>query len=413
MKRYVIVGGGPAGINAAVTIRSKDPDGSLLVLDRDRDRPYYRTELDTYIGGSTPEADMPLYPDSFYQEQRIQVRSQTVVSRLRLADRALDLSDGATVDYDALLLAPGSRPLAGSWPGAELRGVMTVRTWEDAREVVTRVAETDRMVVVVGGGVLGLILAEGIHQRGKQVVLLERERVLWTPFLDKDASGLVLKKMHDVGVEVLLGQEVAESYGENGQVTGIRTSGGQRVETALVVVAIGVRPDIGFLEGSGVRTDRGILIDHEFRTNVQDVFAAGDAAQGYDPVSGFFRLVTNWNNAAEQGRLAGASMAGATAPYRGVLVSNSESFFGLRVSIMGLAQPTGKNTVIVTGRDEAKGLYRRLLIREDRLLGAILAGNVSGEGMMKKIILDGKSLTVADAKSKFLTGLVIEESVAS
>ncbi len=124
-------------------------------------------------------------------------------------------------------------------------------------------------------------------------------------------------------------------------------------------------------------------------------------------------MVTNWNNAAEQGRLAGASMAGATAPYRGVLVSNSESFFGLRVSVMGLAQPTGKNTVFVTGRDEAKGLYRRLLIREDRLLGAILAGNVSGEGMMKKIILDGKSLTVADAKSKFLTGLVIEELAAS
>ena len=413
MKHYVIVGGGPAGINAASTIRTKDPEGAVLVLDRDQDPPYYRTELDTYIGGSTPDSDLPLHPESFYQEQRIEIRLRTVVSRLRQADRSIDLANGERVEYDALLLAPGSQPVAGSWPGRDLNGIMTVRTWEDARLVVQRVTKTDRAVVVVGGGVLGLILAEGVHQRGRRVVLVEREARLWVPLLDQQASDLVLANMQQAGIEVMVGEEVAEAYGEGGQVTGIRTSKGREVQTALLVVAIGVRPDIGFLEGSGIRTDRGILIDHEFRTNVPTVFAAGDAAQGYDPLSGVFRVATNWNNAVEQGRLAGASMAGAAAPYRGVILSNSEAFFGARVSVMGLVQPSGKDTLILTGRDDAKRLYRKLTLREDKLVGAILVGNVSGEGMMKKFLIEGRTLTVAEAKSKFLTGLVIEETATA
>ncbi len=410
MTRYVIVGGGPAGVSAATAIRSKDPDGSLLILDRDRDVPYYRTELDTYIAGTTPEGELPLNPESFYHDQRIDLRLRTVVARLRPAERAVDLADGSSVEYDALLLAPGSRPLRGPWPGADTPGVMTVRTWDDAREVIRRLGETSRPVVVVGGGVLGLILAEGIHQRGKRVTLLERERTLWAPLLDDVASGLVQKGLEGAGVEVGLGEEVTEVAGGPGGVGGIKTSRGRRLETELVVVAIGVRPDLDFLEGSGIRVDRGILIDHEFRTNVPGVLAAGDAAQAYDPITGLFRVVTNWNNAMEQGRLAGLSLAGAPTPYKGVMVSNSEGFFGIRVTVMGLTQAGAKSVTVLTGRNDEKGLYRKLVLREDKLIGALLVGNVSGEGMMKKFILEGRLLTITDAKSKFLTGMVIEET---
>ncbi len=410
MTRYVIVGGGPAGVSAATAIRSQDSDGSLVILDRDRDLPYYRTELDTYIAGTTPEAELPLHPEPFYRDQRIDLRLRTVVARLRPAGRSVDLEDGSSVEYDALLLAPGSRPLRGSWTGADVPGVMTVRTWDDAREVIRRAGETSRPVVVVGGGVLGLILAEGIHQRGKAVTLLEREPTLWAPLLDEPASAVVRKGVEEAGVAVGLGEEVAEVSAESGRVVGVRTSRGRRLETELVIVAIGVRPDLGFLEGSGVRVDRGILIDHEFRTNVPGVFAAGDAAQAYDPLTGLFRVVTSWNNAMEQGRLAGLSMAKASTPYRGVIVSNSEGFFGIRVAVLGLTQTGAKALTVLRGRNDEKGLYRKLVLREEKLVGALLVGNVSGEGMMKKFILEGRRLTSEEAKSKFLTGMVIEES---
>ena len=409
MKRYVIIGGGPAGINAAAAIRARDGAGEILVLDRDRDPPYYRTELDTYIGGSTSDAELPLHPPVYYQEQRIALRLQSVVARLKPSDRRVEMVDGERVEYDALLLAPGSYPLTVSCPGSRLTGVMTVRTWDDARRVTREVLETDRPILVVGGGVLGLILAEGIRQRGRQVVLLEREPRLWAPVLDEVASDLLRRGLTQSGIEVLLGEEIVEVYEENGRVTNVRTSGGRRMDAALVVVAIGVRPDIGFLDGSGVRTDRGILIDHEFRTNVPDVFAAGDAAQTYDPISGQFRVVTNWNNAVEQGKLAGGIMAGSSDVYRGVIVSNSETFSGVRVTVLGVTLPTADGTIVMTGRDQAKGIYRKLVLRQDKLIGALLVGNTSGEGMMRKQIVEGKATSGSELKSKFLTGLVIED----
>ncbi|WP_447973159.1 NAD(P)/FAD-dependent oxidoreductase [Nitrospira sp. Kam-Ns4a] len=412
MKRYVIVGGGPAGVYAASAIRAADAQGAVLVLDRDRDPPYYRTELDTYVGGSTPDVELPLNPPEFYREQRIELRLETVVTRVVPAERTVELTDGARVGYDALLLAPGSAPLTLSVPGASAAGVMTIRTWEDARTLIRLITSTDRSAAVIGGGVLGLILAEGLRKRGRPVVLLEREPRLWAPLLDEPASDLVRAAVEREGIEVLLGDQVAEIEAESGCVAGVRTAGGRWIPAAVVVVAVGVRPDIAFLQDSGVRTDRGILIDHEFRTNVPDVFAAGDAAQGYDPVSGLFRVVTNWNNAVEQGKLAGACMAGAGQPYRGVIVSNSETFCGLRVTVLGLTQPATGGAVVLTGRDPAKGIYRRLVVRQDKLVGALLVGNTAGEGIMRKSIVEGKPLSVTDVKSKFLTGLTIEERAA-
>lgn len=409
MKRYVIVGGGPAGVNAATAIRARDGTGEILIFDRDQDLPYYRTELDTYIGGSTPDADMLLYQENHYQEQGIALRLRTVVTGLEPAARSVRLSSGEEVPYDALLLAPGSFPLDIRRPGRDTVGVSTLRTWEDARRLIRRITEQSRPVVVVGGGVLGLILAEGIRQRGRPVSLLERETRLWAPVLDETASDLIRRGLAQAGIGVFTGEEVEEIRGTDGQVSGVRTSAGRDLEAGTIVVAIGVRPDIGFLTGSGVRVDRGILIDHEFRTNLPGVFAAGDAGQGYDPVSGTFQVVTNWNNAVEQGKLAGAHMAGGADLYRGVILSNSEAFCGVRVSVLGLSNPVAQNLSILSGRDQTKGIYRKLVLRRDKLVGALLVGNTSGEGMMRKMILEGKPTSATELTSKFLTGLVIDE----
>jgi NAD(P)H-nitrite reductase large subunit len=409
-RRYIIVGAGPAGVHAAIAIRSRDQVGEIVVIDRDHDPPYYRTELDTYVGGSTSDAEMPLYPEEYYREQRIRLRLRTVVAKLRVPERTVELAGGERMAYDALLLAPGSYPLTISCPGASNPRVVTVRTWEDARKLIRLVMETDRPVVVVGGGVLGLILAEGVRQRGRQVTLLEREPRLWAPVLDETASQFVRRGVQQRGIEILLGEEVAEIVGADGKIDWVATSAGRSLEASTVVVAIGVRPDVAFLDGSTVRIDRGILIDHEFRTNVPDVFAAGDAVQGYDPISGQFRVVTNWNNAVEQGKLAGGFMAGDGDPYRGVIVSNSETFCGVRVTVLGLTQATGSGLVILKGVDQAKGIYRKLTLRDEKLVGALLVGNTSGEGMMKKMILEAKPTLIAEVKSKFLTGLVLEET---
>lgn len=407
MKRYVIVGGGAAGISAAQAVRTKDPGAVIVVIDADQDPPYYRTELDTYIAGSTPDAEMPLHPPAFYAEQRIELRLQTTVTGLRPDNHAVLLSGGEVLPYDALLLSVGAVPLTPSWFHANLPALSTVRTWQDARRVVHRVSRGTGPAIVIGGGVLGLILAEGLRERGRAVTLLEREARLWAPMFDDEASAMIAAKLSERGIEVSVQEEVA-SVVPAGETVELMTNKNRRLRSDLVVVAIGVKPDLTLLSGTGVRTDRGILIDHECRTNVPDIFAAGDAAQAYDPLTGQFRVVTNWNHAMEQGKLAGICMAGGSAPAKGALISNAESFSGVRVSGLGLTQPVAGSTVLV-GRDTAKGIYRKLAVKQDRLIGALLVGNTSGEGMMRKIMLDGTAMTVADAKARFLTGLVLEE----
>ena len=407
MKHYLIVGGGPAGISAAQAIRPKDPDGTITVLDRDQDPPYYRTELDTYIAGSTLDAEMPLHPAAFYAEQRIDLRLQTVATALQPAQRMVQLSTGEVLPYDALLLALGALPITPAWFDAGMPALTTVRTWQDARQVVRRATAGTGPVVVVGGGVLGLILAEGLRERGRPVELIEREARLWAPMFDDEASSLIAAKLTERGIAVRVNEEIA-TIEPAGRAVTLRTTQGRTLTSDLVVVAIGVKPDLALLAGTGVRTDRGILIDHECRTNVPDIFAAGDAAQAYDPLTGQFRVVTNWNYAMEQGKLAGTCMAGGGAPAKGAVVSNAESFCGVRVSGLGLMQGTPGSTMVI-GRDGAKGIYRKLVLKQDRLIGALLVGNTSGEGMMRKTMLDGAAITLADVKSRFLTGLVLEE----
>ncbi len=407
MTRYLIVGGGPAGISAAQAIRAKDPDGTITVLDRDQDPPYYRTELDTYIAGSTSEAEMPLHPEAFYAEQRIDLRLQTAATALRPTQRTVQLATGEVLSYDALLLALGALPLTPPWFDATKSALTTVRTWQDARRVVQRATAGTGPVVVVGGGVLGMILAEGLRERGRPVELLEREPRLWAPMLDDESSSILAAKLTERGIAVRLKEEITHVEAA-GLSVALTTSQGRQISSDLVVVAIGVKPDLALLEGTDVRADRGILIDHECRTNVPGIFAAGDAAQAYDPLTGQFRVVTNWNYAMEQGKLAGTCMAGGSAPAKGALVSNAESFCGVRVSGLGLAQGVSGSTVVI-GRDSAKGIYRKLALKQDRLIGALLVGNTSGEGMMRKTMLDGAAITLADVKSRFLTGLVLEE----
>ena len=411
MKRYVIVGGGPAGINAAQAIRAKDPDGAITVVDRDQDPPYYRTELDTYIAGSTPDAEMPLHPPTFYAEQRIDLRRPMTVAAIRPGEHAVRLSTGEVLPYDALLLALGALPITPAWFAADVPALTTVRTWQDARRVVQRATAGSGPAVVIGGGVLGLILAEGLRERGRQLTLLEREARLWTPMLDDEATAMIAAKLSERGITVHLQEEVT-SVAPSGEAVTLTTNKGRHLRSDLVLVAIGVRPELALLAGTGVRTDRGILIDHECRTNVPDIFAAGDAAQAYDPLTGQFRVVTNWNYAMEQGKLAGTCMAGGSAPAKGAVTSNAESFCGVRVSGLGLTQGIPGSMVLI-GRDAAKRIYRKLIVKQERLIGALLVGNTSGEGMIRKTMLDGAATSVADAKSRFLTGLVLEEQAVA
>lgn len=409
MTRYVIVGGGPAGVHAAITIRSHDPKGSIVLLHGESDLPYHRMELDSVIGGSYAAEKLPLHSKAWYQDQGIDIRLNSHAVRLSPSTNQIELLTGHQLEYDSLLLATGSRPLMGGWPGHDLKGVMTLRTWHDAQSILTSVKQSKESVVIVGGGVLGLTLAESLRQHTNRLVVIERAQQIWSPFFDQKASEFISKEAGRRGVDILVNEQVKELKGDSEGVREVWTSKNRSLETNIVVVTIGVLPDIKFLDGSGLRVDRGILIDHEFRTNVDNIYAAGDVAQAYDPESGMFKVVTNWNNAVEQGQLAGASMTGQSIMYQGVMTMHSETLFGIPVMMIGRLFVKGNNANIFIGENWEKGIYRKIVMKEGKIIGAFFLGNVTGEGMIRHYIRERTCMNPTEIKSTFLTGLVIGE----
>lgn len=409
MTRYVIVGGGPAGVHAAITIRSHDPNGSILLLHGEPDLPYHRLELDAVIGGSYVEEHLPLYSNAWYQEQAIDLRLDSHVTGLSPSTNTINLHTGQTVEYDVLLLATGSQPVMGEWPGHDLNGVMTLRTWGDARSIIERVKKSKDSIVVVGGGVLGLTLAESLRPYADRLIVIEQDRHVWNSVLDQKASEFIVKEATRKGIEILVGEQIKEIKGDTEGVREVCTSKNRSLKTSIVVVAMGVHPAFKFLDGSGIRIDRGILIDHEFRTNVENIYAAGDVAQGYDPLSGMFRVVTNWSNAVEQGQLAGASMTGQSLMYHGVMTAYTETLFGIPVMMAGSPSLRNKKVNIFIGENGEKGMYRKIVLKEGKIVGALFLGNVTGGGMIRHYIRERKAMTPLEVKSTFLTGLVIGE----
>ncbi len=407
--RYVVVGGGPAGVHAALTIRSHDPHASIKVLHGESDYPYYRKELDSVIGGTFSAEQLPLYSESWYQEQAIDFQLNAHVAKLFPANNYLVQQTGDQIAYDVLLLATGATPNRGAWPGQDLKGVLTLRTWKHAQAIMAAVRASKPSVVIVGGGLLGLTLAESLLLHAQKLTIIEQAPSLWSPIFDQKASEFIARESEKRGIEILVNEQVREFVGDTEGVKAVSTSTGNTLEADLVFVAIGVRPAIDFLEGSGIHVDRGVLIDHEFKTNVGNIFAAGDVAQAYDAESGRFQVVTNWQNAVEQGRLAGAAMTGASILYPGVLPTYSESLFGIPVMMIGRLSGKGRHVTILVGENSEKGIYRKIVLKEGKIIGALFLGNNSGVGMIQHFIREKKTVDLLEVKSTFLTGLLIEE----
>ena len=353
-RRYLIVGLGAAGISAAEAARGLDPTGEIVLLSDDADGYYSRPGLAYYLTGEIPEK--MLYPFGGSDFRRLRLQSlQGRAMGLDPQAHEIVLEDGRRLAYDRLLLATGSQAFMPPLPGINLEGVIKLDDMADARQILKH-ARRARAAVVVGGGITALEIVEGLRARRTTTHYLIRRDRYWGNVLDESESRIVEGRLQHDGVQIHHHTEVAEILGHRGRVAGVRTVDGDQIPCEVLAIATGVRPRLGLARAAGLDADRGILVDEYLQSSAPDVFAAGDVAQVYDPLSGKAVLDTLWGIAVAQGRTAGHNMAaglGAGAElvaYSKPVPFNVTRLAGLTTTIIG---------TVGRGRDEdVQGIVR-------------------------------------------------------
>ncbi|HKQ68018.1 MAG TPA: FAD-dependent oxidoreductase, partial [Polyangiaceae bacterium] len=372
-RRYLILGDGAAGTSAAQHVRRSDPEGLIAIYSDDPHPAYFRAALTNYLLGELTEQQLWAVPPSFYHEHRI----HRVLARVAAVDPARGqvwlASGGAPVAYDALLVATGSRARPPPFHGGDLRGVMTMRTLQDARDMMdmVRVGGLSR-AVIVGGGPLGLEWVQALKLRGLEVTLLMRETKFLASVLDDVASDLLLARLRQSGVEVGLGEEVhAAMPGGDGRVGAVITKSGHTLPCQVVGMAIGVIPNSDCLQGSGVALGKNgaVVVDDCLRASMPGVFAAGDVAEHRG------RSLQLWEPARAEGRIAGFNMTGQSLAYQ-----PGSHYFATRLydldfaSVGSLGSDPLARPFVDFPRRTGRISYRKVLIKNGRLVGAVMLG---------------------------------------
>ncbi len=363
--RTVIVGGGIAGMSAAETLRKTSPDASIVMLSMEPQRPYYRLNLTRYLAGDIHRDSLPMQPERWFAEQNIERMGGVEVVRIDPSARVVTLADGRPIEYEALILANGAHPFRPPVEGHLLDGVFTLRTAEDAETILQRLASGGRCVCI-GGGILGIETAGALGRRGIDTTLLESHDWLMPRQLNESAAQRLQQHLEELGVTVRARARTQGLAGTD-RVRGVRLEDGTDWPADVVVFATGVRSNTALARRAGLGVRQGVLVDSYLASDHPGIYAAGDVAEFQGTTYGA------WAAAQFMGAIAALNAAGVPTQFGGLPRSNTLKALGLDISSIGRFLPEdGGDRVLEDGQGEQ---YRRFLIREGRLIGAVLIGH--------------------------------------
>jgi len=383
--KYVIAGYSIAAISAARAIRARDADGEILAISDEGAGAYYRPLIPFLIGDAGRDINFTQDPAGALQIEVIQGRA----ARLDHGGMKIVLDTGEEIYYDRLLLATGGEPRMPAVPGLEGDGVLPLRKRTDA-EAIGRHARGCSAAVVIGGGLVGVKAALALRGLGLQVTVVEMLEEVLAGRLDRRGGAIVRKAVEDRGIRVLTSETVVEIVRRDGRPAEVSLGSGGTIPAGVVIVAAGVRPATGWLEGSGLRVEQGLVVNDRMATSLDHVFGAGDIVQFRDMVTGMDVLSGLWSNAREMGIIAGANMAGDNMRCSGLMsVMNATNVAGMDMVTAGLIEPAGDERVFV---DERGGSYRKLVFRDDVMVGAVFVGDIERAGIYVNLIRSRRPL---------------------
>ncbi len=391
--RYVIIGASAAGLAAAETLRQWDPRGSITLISDEPHPPYSRPLLTYLLSGEIRLDKVWLRSPDYFESWGFEARLGERVVQVAAGEHEVRLQSGRALPYDRLLIASGASPRLPGIPGEDLPGVFTLRTLADWQRLDAGLPERGQ-VAVVGAGPVGLKAAEALAHRGCRVALVEMESQVLPRLVDAQAAGLLSGALKEWGIEVFPNAAPLGIVGSMGRVRALALADGRELPAQAVLFAVGVTPNTEFLGANGLAAAGGIKVNARMQTAHPDIYAAGDCVQAVHLLTGKPAYVPIWPAAVEQGRIAGANMAGADRRYPGALPQNSISLRGFKIITGGLVQPEGEDLEIVKEFDRRRGQYRRLVFRQGRLVGLTLVGKVEDAGIYFQIM--GQQLPVKD-----------------
>ncbi|MDF1513262.1 MAG: FAD-dependent oxidoreductase [Anaerolineae bacterium] len=394
--RYVIIGNSAAAVGAVEAIRQVDVENSITIVSREPEHVYARPLISYLLGGLVDESQMYYRSEEFYDKHNVQTMLGVEVTRIDTAAQKVILQGGGTLGYERLLIATGGTPFVPPLPGADLDGVFTFSTWDDARRLARYIdSHQVESALVVGGGLIGLKTTEALLARELPVTMVELADRIMSATFDRTASKLaetILRREH---VEIRMNNTVEEIIDRAGRVDHAILRDGERLNCDLVVFAIGVRPNTSLIpQDAGIRIERGIIVNSRMRTTNSNVYAAGDCIEAQDMLLGISRPMAIWPNAYRQGHVAGFNMAGKEKIYDGSMAMNSIEICGIPTISVGLTDPQDKEEFEIMDRyDRSKPAYKKLVLREDRLVGAIFVGDIDRAGIYTGLIRDQTLVT--------------------
>lgn len=390
--RAIIIGNGLAGTMAAKTLRELDAAVDIEVFAEEK-YPYYpRPNLIEYIAGTLPYERVFAFPSGWAELQRIKIRTGQPVKLMDPVGRTVETEDGKKTGFDVLLLANGSRSFVPPFKGIEKKGVFTLKTLDDAQALLEYLKDHP-LVCIVGGGLLGLEIARAVKTRGAEVEVVEVFDRLLPRQLDPAAAAILKSQVEKLGIRVRLGATTEEILG-GAEARGVRYKGGGATAADMVIIAAGVKPDLGLATKAGLTVERGVVVDDRLRTSNSRIFAAGDSAQHRGRIYGIIPA------AFDQARTVAMNMLDLDKKYEGTVPANTLKVAGLAVTSVGEVQPEGEGYEILVDERAEEGIYKKVVLQKDHLVGAIWLGTRKGAADIARLTMLRRN--VGDIKDDIL-----------
>jgi nitrite reductase (NADH) large subunit len=363
---YLIVGNGISGINTAEVIRERDKEGRIVVISREKYPYYSRPQLIEFLAGNITIDQLPFYPEEWYKEQNIEIHCDENAIKVD-TQRKILITDKDEYSFDKLILATGAIPFKPNIENINAEGVFTLRNIDDALSILSYIKEKER-VILLGCGLLGLETGRALSQRGLKIIGLEFFPRLLPRQLDEEGAkilqNIIEKKF---SFEFYLGVKAQKIIGSK-RFEGIELEDGRKIMGDMLIVSAGIIPHIEVAKNSGIETNKGIIVNNFMETNIENIYAVGDCAEHNGRIYGIIPACM------EQSEVVGRNVTSEKVEYKGTLPFNSLKVTGVDLTSIGEIEPKDNCEVFVK-KDEERGFYRKLIFRDNMILGAILLGN--------------------------------------